>query len=387
MGEIRNFWLKGVLFSLLVASPLILPLLLPLGTFSLNQGGALTKLKADDKGPLYSLKFTEKNETGDLARGTAYEKSRKTKWITDEFGYRNLPNTSEYADIVVLGDSNTLGYRLNQEETLSSVLEAKTGLRAYNMAPSGVYDFIDSKLFNENPPKVVVLALIERHLHTLRDITPTDYPVFPPNHTINSLNNWSIDSPGTPARLLEEYYDRALKLSAFRYLKVRSERLFYRPPAKKEERIATINSSVKNETVPAFDRISFNGKTIMFFFKDAILLEVRNNASVSNFTAALLHYDEYFRQRDIKFVVAIIPDKENIYFEDVPNEMKPIKYDYMQKIITELDNAGVSIVDTQSAFETAKNEGKELYQFDDTHWAPGGVNLTADLIIEKMLLS
>lgn len=92
-------------------------------------------------------------------------------------------------------------------------------------------------------------------------------------------------------------------------------------------------------------------------------------------------YKEALEDQDIRFVFLPVPNKENIYHGLFPNQKKP---QYLSRLIAALQEKGVEVIDTQTAFDKAFQEGAQLYPCDDAHWNPEGVRITAELIAEAL---
>jgi hypothetical protein len=80
---------------------------------------------------------------GDLAAMVGYpalQERRRIVFRTDEFGFRNRPQT-EPADVLILGDSYSAGAGTTDEETYARLLESHYGYHTYNLSyPGGPYE-------------------------------------------------------------------------------------------------------------------------------------------------------------------------------------------------------------------------------------------------------
>src|SRR5690606_33139287 len=121
-------------------------------------------------GPFYPNMYVKMEEEGELAPRTEFAEKRVVEWYTDEWGYRNRDTN---CDVLLIGDSNVTGVKLTQEETLSEVLERMTGQEVYSFAPGTVNRFLATERLHENPPKVVVVASIERRIPELTEVGAT----------------------------------------------------------------------------------------------------------------------------------------------------------------------------------------------------------------------
>ena len=49
-----------------------------------------------------------------------------------------------------------------------------------------------------------------------------------------------------------------------------------------------------------------------------------------------------------------------------------------------IEEQGIDVIDTQAAFDSARDRGISLYHTDDTHWTSAAVQITADLICRRL---
>ncbi len=87
-------------------------------------------------------------------------------------------------------------------------------------------------------------------------------------------------------------------------------------------------------------------------------------------------YDAALKERGIRFIFLPLPEKENIYHENLHTE-RPV---FLEHLISELKKEGIEVTDTQKAFEEAFQKGVLLYHPDDTHWNENGVKIAAGLL-------
>lgn len=87
--------------------------------------------------------YADAESYGDLAAmvgDAALQERRRIVFRTDEFGFRNIPQSAA-ADVLILGDSFPAGGGTTDEETFARLLERKYGFRTYNLSyPGGPYD-------------------------------------------------------------------------------------------------------------------------------------------------------------------------------------------------------------------------------------------------------
>lgn len=78
------------------------------------------------------------------------------------YGYRVRDAGERSQDVVIVGDSLTVGSGLTQDDTLAPVLSARSGYSVYPLAPADMNTFIRERRFQESPPKVVIVQYVER---------------------------------------------------------------------------------------------------------------------------------------------------------------------------------------------------------------------------------
>jgi hypothetical protein len=87
-----------------------------------------------------------------------------------------------------------------------------------------------------------------------------------------------------------------------------------------------------------------------------------------------------FRNRGLMVVVLLVPEKEQIHARALPpTERIAVEHsvDLLAALETDLQAAGVPVVNLLPAFRSATNQGKQLYWRDDTHWNDAGIRLAA----------
>ncbi len=94
----------------------------------------------------------------------------------------------------------------------------------------------------------------------------------------------------------------------------------------------------------------------------------------------------------VNLLFIAVPNKEEVYYEriggSIPLPAIPIVNPYGRKFLSDLQQAGVEVVDLLPAFLKAKNEdspkAEPLFQKQDTHWSGRGMEIAADLIAERI---
>lgn len=347
-----NIGIKKFIRNLLLfCSPIIILLvielfILPIDffTFRFYETLRVGVLTADLHGPFYPNTTLKKIEQGDLGAYSTYAVKRNITTHIDRYGFRKQ-NENKYNDIVIIGDSYIWGSNLSQEEMLSEVLETKTGKTVYPLAPSTVNFYLTEKRFAEHPPKIIIVASVERFLDNLPAI----------DEELTKKSVWFDESIWQKSLLLKNSLvitDRILDSRMYNCFK------------------SKINNSMSKKVYIAKGNI-------LFIKGEAANNEVPED-KILRYVSVISGYNNYFRKHNIKFIFLPIPNKENIYYNLFSSRTKP---NTLRRLIKELERRGVSVLDTQSAFENAYDkEHRVLYHTDDTHWNYQGVELTANLI-------
>jgi len=305
-------------------------------------------------GPFYPSQSFEMIEEGDLGHNTPYANPRSVQFITDDYGYRYTKKAGYDYSIIIIGDSMIAGSGLTQKDILSEVLSRKLDQNVYPLAPGNMETYFNEARFRESPPKVLILATVERNIN--RDIKT------------------GLCSQLATHQLSEQSLRKDNRSSSLEGLRVFADQFFRNPVYL----AGYINSRWIEQTV-------FAGEKNLLFFKPTVKMSSMDN--LDRVVDELVACDELLGEMGIEFVFLPIPDKENIYFEFIPDVLLPQvqqqpRNTFLLALTDKLTEADIQVVDTLSAFEDARSEGLLIYQSDDTHWNVEGVRITADLIEE-----
>jgi alginate O-acetyltransferase complex protein AlgJ len=348
-NDIKKFIIRGAIFGLICFLPIYFQFFLPLGYFNYDAWGATSYQMLKTGKPFYTNMNLEKIDEGDLAYRTEYAVQKKLIWQTDKYGYRNAPKKNENYDVLIIGDSVIVGSGLNQNETLASFLEKETGLNVYAIGPAGIDTFRADKRLMENPPKLIIHEGIERNLYTLP----------------NLMKN--VDVKGEEDNLIKEKFyetlDQCLKMSPIRYLFARIRGLIF-------NRDMIVNDTTK-----------------MVFFQTSLNNRKLNRENASEIVSRIISYNQYFNKKGIKYVFLPVPDKESVYFDDIPKKYITSDNDFevITPLVDELTENNVTTLNLLDIFNKTKNE--TLYQLDGTHWNPIAAKIVAEQIINKINLT
>ncbi|MCK9423297.1 MAG: hypothetical protein M0Q38_11930 [Bacteroidales bacterium] len=179
-----------------------------------------------------------------------------------------------------------------------------------------------------------------------------------PHFTFNSL---FINKPGEKSfsDSIEQYYSA---ISGFREL------------------LVPVFLVVKNELlhVSPYPRKVVYGQNGWFFLGDEYSNVIRESKGLINFTEKelrrihenMLETKEYCRRRNIKFYLAMVPDKSVVYGCYLPIEKadRPTKLDQVK---SRLKNSDFNVIDLGKDF--MKYNNRELYLKTDSHWNQFGL--------------
>lgn len=363
----RGFLLALAIILILYSIELFI---LPINFFSYRVFTSIivNELKSVLPGHFYPNMKISMVEEGDLGHHTKLAIKKMVKWETDRYGYRKHDNgrINKYK-IVIIGDSNIVGSGLTQQDILSEVLEQRLGVGVYPLTDTAIPPinvFLNSSRFIDNLPDVVIMGVVERYILKLPEV---------------SLDNKSSRSPWLK-RIIESYLRSNISLT------IVLDRVY------KNSICSLIKAGINRIKSAILERSRFlltkkieNGEskksTKMLFLQG---MRANNDAPPEEMVGVvniIKSYNQILRKKGIRFIFLPIPNKENIYYELLPSIKKPI---FLEQLIQKLRNESIEVVDTQKAFEEARDKNLLLYHLDDTHWNENGVNLAADFI-ERLL--
>jgi alginate O-acetyltransferase complex protein AlgJ len=101
------------------------------------------------------------------------------------------------------------------------------------------------------------------------------------------------------------------------------------------------------------------------------------------------HLDEH----DVNLLYVVVPVKSEVYFDKLPvagapSDATAIVNPYSRKILADIQDAGIEVIDLLPAFLEAKTEDADhaepVYQKQDTHWTNRGLQIAAAKIAERI---
>ncbi|HEY8269862.1 MAG TPA: hypothetical protein VIG33_03175, partial [Pseudobdellovibrionaceae bacterium] len=279
---------------------------------------------------------------------------KNVSWETDSFGFRNHPiGELSKVDIIVGGDSCAVGTSLSQDETLSEILSRKTGKVVYNLGGVKADKIPDYLSALKLKPRFFVFVIIERSLGEL----PDDF---------NSKKNSQFQG-----EKLAKLYQRAQDNITFN-------------PFQSYKSKHGIFDSLLRIFIPLTDQDIAPGP---YEFKNGFLQgaqveKIDRDQVVRSAVRRLAVYRKFFADQGIRFVVVGVPNKETIYFDQVPLKHQPLILPMLQ---AELRSQGIEYIDLFQNFNSKYKESGALFHHpDDTHWNEAGVSIAADLLYETI---
>jgi len=339
--------------------PLIVDIIVPTRVFTFRVWETISVKQRNFilRGPFYPNTKIFKREYGELTPYTACAVAKHVTWETDRHGYRKRKSDNTDYQIVIVGDSNTVGSGLTQEDTIAEVLEHKSGLNIYPLAPANINDFLAYDRFTIHPPKLVILQVIERDL--LKVSRPRSTAISEARKKLNAQFKIPFQSLYEPIAI---FHDRLQKQASFNYFLSTLERRFQPEQA----------SLCKAEKVGA-----------PIFWQGLRANQIYSEEETDSIVLVLESTRHALNERGIEFIFLPVPNKESIYYDRLPVRKKPMLLDRLAEKLSDRD---VDFVDTQTAFARAYQEDPDLllYPLDDTHWNAQGVEIAAELIWQKI---
>jgi len=313
-------------------------------------------------GPFYPDMTLSMVEEGDLGAHTEFAVKKNVKWETDRFGYRKRNEIVDRYDVVVVGDSVVAGSGLSQENIFSEQLERASGLTTYPLAPAHINHFLNDQRFKDNFPRVVILEIIERDLRSLPEIKiKNDYPF------LRGL----LKDVGRKTQGLIIACDRITKKIMYMYSAQAVNQA-------REKLLGNINSLFSDNVERTHAKKLQSLNKMMFITSgESIALD-----KVDSIVQRVKSYKELLSKLGIRFIFFPLPDKETVYWYELPAKTRPV---FLKQLIKKLKNEGIEVIDVLSVFENSyKNHGALLYHTDDSHWNSSGVRLAVATTMELL---
>lgn len=334
----------------------------PLDEFTFRPWEALVATSFDGAvtGPFYPDRRIEMVEQGGEAGHSSLGVRHRTMFETDRFGYRRAASERDPATVVIIGDSNTVGAGLDQNETLAHRLEQELETGVYPFAPRRVRNFHHEERFREPRPRVVLLATIERYLGKFE------------------FDEKRFDSHAEriDIRLRAALHRAALDSAAVRNLVVFQDRV--RKQAMVHYAVAQIRRSADRWMTNSFGleetfRYPVATDQSMVFLEGAAALEPPD-WETAPLLEQMVEFRDWLERRGTQLVFMPIPNKETVYYDKVPGYTGGAPA-FLTDFIARARRAGIVTIDLLSAYRAAREQSDLLYLVDDSHWNARAVNI------------
>ena len=149
---------------------------------------------------------------------------------------------------------------------------------------------------------------------------------------------------------------------------------------------AIINKDLKGLVLKSKTKhnlFSVNRNELIFYHEDISNLEINNNPTlIEEANKELNSIALRCKQKDIKLIVLIAPDKYSFYYNDLldNNYPEPILFDVLDTL-----SKDYLYFNSKKLLSEHKQTTKDLYFFDDTHWSPLASKIIADKLREIIL--
>lgn len=332
------FLKKIFYFVLIILVYLIFEALIPINKFTHRPWEALTYFKFGFGKQFYPNQKLVMNSSGDLIYNVDFVNKKKEIWQTDEIGYRNN-KLIKNPDFLLIGDSFIAGSGITQDSILSNALNYKSNSTYYNIAPATFNKFIDLTKNNIiNKPKTIIFCLLEKNL---------PLPVNTKNGQEKFKEEFNIINDK-----ISIYLDRLTRTYFLRYIHARI--------------LGNTGDGIKSKIDPR-----------MYFNK---VSPIDNTKNITQYLNILLSYKLYCDSNNINFIILLIPNKETVYYDKIPNKYQP---DFLFKLAKLLEDNNIQNLNSLNLFnEQRKFSNKDLYQLDDIHWNSYSVNILADTLLK-----
>ncbi len=137
------------------------------------------------------------------------------------------------------------------------------------------------------------------------------------------------------------------------------------------------------------------GKDGFLFFRGSLAYltsgDLRQQKDNRDPFPAIVDYNKQLKDKGIDFLFVIIPSKPEIFPEKVsdfaPEDGIPYVNPYTRKLMLELSQAGVEVIDLYPEFiknRYGKSEEELLYMKTDTHWTDRGIQIASKIIADRI---
>ena len=314
------------------------------------------------------------------------EQRPASREVTDEFGYRNIPPTTGTTYDVLLTGSSYMNSGVPMTNMLSHQLAERLGRSVYcqgypGMGPTiGLLRHLADPRFVQHPPRVLVWGFVEREIG--------GGPLVTMMYHIHRLG-LEESQPATRERIMwssfnPKYLKQGLpNSSALSQVSAKIWRIVrYHALGRVTEDVAISKSDIE-------------GGPVLFYSEAVTAMRwTEEQRDLVATTRVFKEVQDLLRARGTALVMLLIPDKEQVYRENLPAWIagpdRPIPPSCLIRLEQLLRENGIPVCNLLDTFRARAEQGELLYFRDDTHWNDRGVALAADQlapVVESLLKS
>ncbi len=311
------------------------------------------------EGDLIRIGYLYSNPTPKSLVKSKYDLPKRFKLLSEI----DIKSKSKF-DVAIIGDSFSEQERLGYKNFLGnkgvSVLHIDRFISGNNPIQT-LIQLLNSNIFNNISVDYIVLQSIERFLNQLTK--NIDY-----NMTIDldSLSH-QIDNNHTPAPTY------ALQFFSNTTFKIPLTNLQYLTEPKPRYSQTYKYKSNSNSL------FSNSPDDLLFYQDDIDKLNVKNDSlAIANSISVIENISNIAASHNIKLIMLVSPDKYDLYYPYIANNgslNKPLFFE-----MYEASTKGYTNVDSYKILSEGINRERDIYFYDDSHWAPIGANIIADEI-------
>jgi len=129
------------------------------------------------------------------------------------------------------------------------------------------------------------------------------------------------------------------------------------------------------------------GRDGWFFYRPDVQFEIEPWSGRDEVVAVVTHFRDALAERGIRLLLVPAPGKPSVYPDRITARAARLErpvYEHAQGAMTQLQQAGIEIVDLFGLFDRNRAT-TALYLRQDTHWSPEGMQLAAKTVAERLL--
>lgn len=146
----------------------------------------------------------------------------------------------------------------------------------------------------------------------------------------------------------------------------------------------TLNRSTNNdEVIVGTNDYLFLGDMHARVVSKTLNIYPHNNFAINKWSHNLAQLQKWYEDQNIKFVMAVVPNKHSIYPEYLPNWIKYTDNNITDKLVKSSLNNKLNILDLRKPLlKNKKNSTQQLYYKADSHWNSFGASIGYEAILD-----